>query len=294
MRSAAGFLGIILLSLVLPTSALCGVRDLKEIRQEGVLRHLGVPYANFVNLGCQGLDCEVIRLFARQIGVSYKYVQADWSTVINDLIGKRVVPDGNQAKILGEAPFRGDIIANGLTILPWREEILDYSIPTFPTQVWLVARSDSPLKPVVPSGNEKRDIYATIKLLAGKTLLGKKATCLDPELYDFGNVSFTVKYFAGKLDEMAPAIINGRADVALLDVPDALVALAKWPGEIIILGPVSPRQKMGAGFRKTSPELRDAFNQFFKEIVQDGTYLRLVKRYYPDVIYYYPQFFQKP
>jgi hypothetical protein len=36
------------------------------------------------------------------------------------------------------------MIAIGFTVLPWREKVLLYSAPTFPSQVLLVARADSP------------------------------------------------------------------------------------------------------------------------------------------------------
>ena len=41
---------------------LCGgalADDLREIRERGVLRHLGVPYANFVTGSGDGLDVEI-------------------------------------------------------------------------------------------------------------------------------------------------------------------------------------------------------------------------------------------
>jgi ABC-type amino acid transport substrate-binding protein len=85
--------------------------------------------------------------------------------------------------------------------------------------------------------------------------------------------------------------MKGEADATLLDVPDALVALDKWPGQIKILGPVSKQQEMGVAFRKDTPELYNAFAIFLKKIQQDGTYNSLVTKYYPDVFVYYPNFF---
>jgi hypothetical protein len=82
-------------------------RDLKEVLQAGVLRHLGVPYANFVTGSGDGLDVELIQLFAGHLGVRYEYVNSSWKQVI------------------GEQPIRGDLIANGFTMLPWREKIID-------------------------------------------------------------------------------------------------------------------------------------------------------------------------
>ena len=43
--------------------------DLKEIQASGVLRHLGIKYANFVKADGTGFDVELAQGFARHIGV---------------------------------------------------------------------------------------------------------------------------------------------------------------------------------------------------------------------------------
>lgn len=271
--------------------ATAAARDLQDIKSEGVLRHLGVPYANFVNDADQGLDVELMKLFSSEIGVRYEYVTTTWKGVIGDLIGNRVVFDGDNVKIADKVPVRGDVIANGLTILPAREKILNFSDPTFPTQVWLVAASQSTLHPIAPSGDLQKDITNVKGLMTGKTVLGVTGTCLDPKLYNLDAVHAVSRLFEGSLNELAPAVLNGEAETTLLDVPDSLVALAKWPGQVKIIGPVSEQQDMAIGFRKNSPELQAAFAKFYKKIKENGTYGKLVKKYYPDVFYYYPDFF---
>lgn len=265
--------------------------DLPEIKKRGVLRHLGVPYANFVTGSGDGMDVELIKLFAEHLGVKYEYVKTDWSDVIADLSGKRVKPKRSDVKILGEVPVKGDVIANGLTKVSWREKVVDYSNPTFPTQVWLVARADSSMKPITPSGDIGQDISAVKGLLRDRTVMGKANTCLDPALYRLEETGAKLILFGHNLNQLAPAVINGEAEATILDVPDALIAMEKWPGKIKVIGPISPRQEMGVGFAKTSPKLRQAYNKFLKVCKKDGTYLRLVKKYYPAVFRYYPEFF---
>ncbi|SDE43378.1 transporter substrate-binding domain-containing protein [Desulfuromonas thiophila] len=265
-------------------------RTLDEIRQEGVLRHLGVPYANFVTGQGDGLSVELIRRFAYSLGVRYEFVPTSWSNVISDLTGQQVKPDGDQAIVGAVVPVRGDLIANGLTVLPWRQQVLDFSDPIFPTQVWLVAGANSALQPIRPQ-NEGVDIAATRRLLAGVNLLGKQNTCLDPALYPFARDNFRTVYFGGNLNELFPAVLQGEADCTLLDVPDALVAISRWPGQVKILGPLSQQQNMAVGFRKDNPQLRQAFNDFYAELRRSGVYRELVRKYYPAVFDYYPDFF---
>jgi ABC-type amino acid transport substrate-binding protein len=94
-----------------------------------------------------------------------------------------------------------------------------------------------------------------------------------------------------KLNEMAPAILNHEAETTLLDVPDALIALEKWPGQLKVIGPISHNQNMAVAFRKDSPKLRAAFNEYLTMIRKDGSYNKLVEKYYPSVFLYYAEFF---
>jgi ABC-type amino acid transport substrate-binding protein len=50
---------------------------------------------------------------------------------------------------------------------------------------------------------------------------------------------------------------------------------------------------MGVGFRKDMPELKRAFNAFLSRLQLSGEYQELVRKYYPDVFDYYPDFFRK-
>ena len=266
--------------------------DLPEIKASGVIRHIGVPYANFITGSGDGLDVEMVKLFAKRIGVRYTYVPSSWSSVIGDLTGKKVKAVGDEIQIVGEVPVKGDLIANGFTILAWREKIVDYSIPTFPTQVWVVAGAKASVQPITPTGDTARDILAVKSRLSGMRILGKPNTCLDPNLYAIREQGAVIQFFEHGLNDLAPAVISKDADATLLDVPDALIALEKWPGKIKVIGPVSEDQYMGVAFPKSASLLRQEFNRFLSDCKADGTYQALVKKYYPAVFDHYPDFFK--
>ena len=291
------------LQRVLFSCLLCGMvtfgssahaKDLDEVRQAGVLRHLGVPYANFVTGSGDGLDVELMRGFARHLGVKYEFVKTDWGKAFGDLTGRHAKRNGNGAQLLDSAIVRGDILANGVTILEWRKDVVDFSDPTFPSGVWLMARAQSRLRPIAPVGNLKSDIAQVKRLMKGKSVLALENTCLDPGLYGIAKTGakLTLANANLQLNEMAPAVLNGDAETTLLDVPDALVALEKWPGELKVIGPVSGKQEMAVAFAKTSSNLRKAFNQYLDKIWRDGSYVALVKQYYPGVFDYYRDFFK--
>ena len=156
------WLGIFLI-LFISQAFSAGANTLSEIKRAGVLRHLGVPYANFVTGSGDGLDVELTTLFAAHLGVKYEYVKTSWGSVITDLTGIKFKVTGDDVEILGYAPVKGDMIANGLTILGWRQKLLDYSTPIFPSQVWLMATAASTIKPIKPSDNIEKAIASVKK-----------------------------------------------------------------------------------------------------------------------------------
>ncbi|GAA4895372.1 transporter substrate-binding domain-containing protein [Ferrimonas pelagia] len=276
-------------------------RDLPEIQRDGVLRHLGIPYAHFVasyqtvnGEVAQGLDVDLMRGFARHIGVEYQYVPATWHTVLGLLTGQAAQMIGERPVLGGPVAIEGDIIANGMTILPGREHLVAFSRPYFPSAVWLVARSDSEMQPIEPSGDTLRDIEAVKAVMAHRTVLAMKSSCLDPNLYQLDQTKAEVILPKQErlLNEMVPAILNRDAESTLLDVPDTLVALEKWPGEIKVIGPVSGMQEMGVAFRHNSPLLREAFNHYLAELIADGSFLKLAEKHFPTVFFFFPEFFE--
>lgn len=283
-------LAAVVIATLAQGSAWC--TDLAQVRKSGVLRHVGIPYANFVTGAGDGMDVELMQLFARHLGVRYEYVKSDWGTVVQDVVGRKVQAKGDEVALLEDAPVKGDLIANGFTVLPWRQKVVSFSAATFPSQIWLVARVDSPVRPIKPSGNIDTDIARTKALMKSKNVLALKKTCLDPDLYNLGETGANVINYHGSLNEMAPAVINGKAEMTILDVPDALVALEKWPGKIKILGPVSRKQEMAVAFPKGSPQLHDAFNSFLNQAQHDGSYRKIVKKYYPTAFAFFPDFFK--
>lgn len=280
---------LLAVAIVLPAAAAAG---LDELRARGELRHLGVPYANFVTGAGDGMDVELMQGFARWLGVDYRFVETDWSTALGDLLGRTArAKDGGGAELLESVPIKGDVIANGMTVIPWREQVVRFGEATFPTQVWLISRAEAPVSPIRPSANLTEDIVRTKSVLGGRSLLGKLDTCLDPSLYGIERTGAEVQLFGGALNELAPALLNEEADLTLLDVPDALVALEKWPGRIKVIGPVSEPQEMAPAFRPQDADLQQAFDRYLAGIRADGTYLELVRRYYPFVFEYFPEFF---
>ena len=80
---------------LLPTIA--AASSLDDLNERGVLRHLGVPYANFVTGAGDGMDVELMQQFAAWLRVGYEYVQTDWSSAIGDLTGENIKSRGGES-----------------------------------------------------------------------------------------------------------------------------------------------------------------------------------------------------
>lgn len=293
-NSAIKSLAIFILMLVLTLTAGSGWGgDLDEILQKGILRHLGIVYGNFINEDKTGLDVELMQQFAAHLGVKYQFVETNWQNILTDLTGTVIKPKGDDIEITGAGAIRGDIIASGFTVLEWRKKAVDFSPMTFPTGVWLIARPDAALQPIVPTDSISQDIDMVKANLNGVSVLGLKASCLDPDLYHLDKTGAVIKLFPRdrNLEEMIPSVMSKAVDTALMDFPISLIALEKWPGRIKVIGPVSEPQTMACAFPKTSPKLREAFEEFFNGIVANGIYKAMVRKYYPSLFQYYPNAF---
>ena len=269
--------------------------DLAEIKQRGEIRHIGIRYANFVTGAGDGLDVELMQGFAKRIGVSYRLVYSDFYSVIRDLLGKDVVRKDGEVTLTGDYPVKGDVISTGFTMLPWREAILMYSDPVMPSQVLLVAPAGSELQPIEDGANLAADIAKTRQAIGSRSVLVMERTCLDPTNYGLVNVGLDLKSYtkSANLNEMVPAMLNGEAELTLLDVPDAILDLRKWAGKIKILGPISGQQMLATAFPKDAPNLRNEFNAYLRDIKASGVYDHLVDKYYPGIRRFFPEFFAK-
>lgn len=191
--------------------------DLQDIKDRGVLRHIGVPYANFVSYIDQGemqtltgLDVDIIKGFAKSLGVRYQYVPAQWNNVVGKLTGQQVEYKDAQLVVGEKMAVEGDLIANGVTILDWRKNVIDFSDDYFPSAVWLIARTDSTLTPITPTGSVEQDINKVKALIYGREVLAMEHSCLDPNLYNLYDTGAKVILPDGqrRLNEMVPAIMK--------------------------------------------------------------------------------------
>ena len=130
------------------------------------------------------------------------------------------------------------------------------------------------MKPIAPTGNLQEDIRLTRQLIGSHSLLVMERTCLDPANYGLKGVGIDLKSYtkSTNLNEIVPALLNGEAELALLDVPDAILDLKKWAGHIKVIGPISEEQTLATAFPLDAPGLRDEFNTYLRSLKASGAY----------------------
>jgi len=266
---------------------------LKEVRERGTLRHLGFPYSQFVTPNHNGMDVDIIKLFAQHLGVRYEFVESPHTRMFADLTGRQYHLTDKGMTYAGSTLIRGDIAAAGLTVAPWREKIVRFSIPTFPTQVWLMTRAELPLVPITPSGHTEEDILAVKKQLKGRSVAGAKDTSIDPALYGLEEFGAHIIHYGSSAHDHIGALLQGNTDTILTDEPDALVLLGIWPGKLKVIGPISDKQRIAVAFAPESEELLEAFNAFLHSCMNDGSYDVIINRYYPEAVRNVEAFIEK-
>jgi ABC-type amino acid transport substrate-binding protein len=140
-----------------------------------------------------------------------------------------------------------------------------------------------------------QEVAQTRAVLGRHSLLVMERTCLDPANYGLKGAGVDLRSYTAStnLDEMVPALLRGDAEFTLLDVPDAVLDLQRWAGRIKVIGPLSGNQDLAAAFPKESPALRAAFDDYLRRIRADGSYDKLVNKYYPGIRRYFPEFFAR-
>ncbi|MFH1356769.1 MAG: transporter substrate-binding domain-containing protein [bacterium] len=281
---------LLILMILFPTLVMA--QDLKDILNQGVLRHIGAPYGNFVivpdkkkNTRHSGFSVDLVRLYAESIGVKYEFIESDnVHTMIEGLVGIKFrldLQNSSQVSFGDELAPVGDVIATGLTVLDWRKKLINYSESTFPSKIWLIGHKN--LQKIIPEHFDQFDKKQVLEFANKFQVIGQANTSIDPSLYGVNNF----EEFKGSINDYINLVTNLKENkLAMLDFPDAIVTLRKAPEKLIVIGELSGPQTMAAAFRKGSPKLLKSFNAFLEAIKINGTYERLVNRYYPELVFY--------
>lgn len=227
----------------------------KGILRVGIVSNKGLPFTAVKNNKIVGLDIELAERFAAYLGKELKFSDMDFGSLI-----------------LAAATNKIDMISSTLMITEERKKQIDFSDPYIKLGASLFIRKNSPAK-------EQSGKMKVLDDIAGKTV-GVYAGTIHDAFVEENYPTAVIKRFNTPAD-IVLSLKMEKIDVVLMDLVSAKLMLRTNP-EIGILSEDALTLPVAAGFRKDNPELLNCFNQYLKEIKDDGTYDTMYKRWFID------------
>ncbi|MFO7706192.1 MAG: ABC transporter substrate-binding protein [Halopseudomonas sp.] len=202
-----------------------------------------------------GFDIDIAKALCEKMEAECSVVTSDWDGIIPALNTRRF-----------------DFLVASMSITEERQQAVDFTEPYYTNKLQFVAP-------------KKSDFKTDEASLKGKTIGAQRATIAGQWLED--NMGDVVNVRLYDTQENAYLDMNsGRIDGVLADnfvqyewLQSDAGANFEFKGE-----PVFDNDKIGIAVRKGDP-LRERLNKALQEIVDDGTYAEINKKYFPFSIY---------
>lgn len=217
------------------------------------------PFNNLAANGqLEGFDIDIARALCEEMKAECEFVTQDWDGIIPALQAGKF-----------------DAIVASMTITDERKKQVDFTNKYYVTPLALVASKDSDLTSTEPAA------------VAGKTVGAQASTTQAIYADDFyAKAGADVKQYPTQ-DEAMADLTNGRIDAVVAD-KFVLVDWMKTNGEECckMIGDISGTDsETGIAVRKGDDKLRENLNAAIDAIVADGTYGKIVAKYFDFDIY---------
>jgi polar amino acid transport system substrate-binding protein len=212
------------------------------------------PFESVVDGDEVGFDIDLVEEVAGRIGLEVEWVRADFDTVFTALAGDQF-----------------DMVAAAATITDEREEIVDFSVPYYNSRQSLTVNTAETPDVTTTDQLGDGDVVAVQKGTTGKLWAEENLVPQGVELKTFQSATDMFRDLEGGT---VTGIINDEPASAEIvkDLPDLAVVQA-----------IDTNEKYGFAFSPSNPELREAMNAAFAEVVADGTYADILLTYFPGV-----------
>jgi lysine/arginine/ornithine transport system substrate-binding protein len=172
-----------------------------------------------------------------------------------------------------------DGVLSSMSMTPQRAEQIAFSAKLFNTPTRLVAKKGSDIKPTPES-------------LAGKSVGVEQGTIQETYAKTYWEPKGAKVVPYQNQDQVYADLISGRLDAALQDAVQAEIGFLKTPrgagfqfvgGDLVdkkILG-----EGAGIGMRKEDTDLKAKVDKAIADIIKDGTYKKLEKKYFDFDVY---------
>jgi len=226
-------------------------RTLEQIRASGGRILLATegkfpPFNVFRGAQLTGFEVELGNLVVARMGL-----QAEWkATEFNSLLP-------------GLAQDRWDIAVASHSITPERERIVSFAAPHYCSGNVIVAADHS-----IRSGAD----------LAGKVVAVQKGTTYQQQVERIPGVR-AIHTFPQDVAARS-ALLTGKADAWVTDRFSALELVRRMPNSSLHIGDYLVVDRLAAAVAHDNLALRDAWNQALGQVLADGSYAALSRRYF--------------
>jgi polar amino acid transport system substrate-binding protein len=242
-----------------------GAASAKEWKSIKIGTEGAYPPFNFVdsNKQLQGFDIEVGKALCEKMKAKCEFIgPLDWDGIIPGLVAKKY-----------------DAILASMSITEERKKKVDFTVKYYNTPARFVTSKTNGITDTKPEA------------LAGKTIGAQSATTHATYLEEiYKPKGVTVKLY-GKQDEANADLASGRLDAFLADSVVSYEWLEKDGSKCcqFVGADIKDVKYFGEGagiaIRKEDKDLKAQFDKAIAEIIKDGTYEKLNKKYFPFSIY---------
>lgn len=229
---------------------------LQEVQKTRTLKvciwpdYFGVTHRNPRNNYLQGIDIDLSRALARDLGAEVNYVETDFSRLLDDLQAQRC-----------------HIAMMAVGVTPQRQERVDFSLPYLRSDVYAVAsRANLAVR-------RWEDIDKQ-----GRVVVVQKGTFMEPLMQ--GLLKQARLESVVRPNEREREVESGRADVFITDYPYSRRVLASFDWAVVI-EPSRPVRLTDYAYAVAKGEAAwlARINAFVRQIRQDGRLAEAAKRF---------------
>ena len=235
------FIALALVLVLCLSLAACGAKGatLADVKKAGKMTVATSPdfppFESLENNEVVGIEVEIMKLIAKDLGVEIEFVQMDFDSVL-----------------AGIQSAKYDCGMSGITRNPDREKNMLFTDPYYNAAQVIVVKADSAIK-------AKADLKdKTVSVQTGTTA---EAGCQDEKI--------ATKGFTANADAKA-ALTTGKVDAWVVDNLTALQMVEEGDG-LVVLEEKMTEEPYAFAFAFGSEDLVEEINKSLKKLVDDGT-----------------------
>lgn len=223
--------------------------DIKTLKPGTLVVGVDSPYPPF-EMGrppdYDGFEVDLMNEIASRLGLETEYKDTPFDTIFRDLAQKKF-----------------DAAIAGSTILPERENVVDFGNPWFLTEQSLLVREGSDIR--------------TIDDLDGTTVGVQKGTTGEDYVQENANPDDLRSY--PEIDDAFNALVAGQVDAVMFDLSGTEEAAATLDG-LEVAESYNTGEYLAPSYAEDNDALREAANDAFEEMKTDGTLDAAYKEYF--------------